>query len=322
MTEISHHQSPSDVTVVVAILSYKRPKMLSFLISRCREMVIPAGVKPIFLVVDNDPDATARKVADGNFGGPLDLRYILEPRRGIPMARNRALDEALALDADALCFIDDDEYPDATWLDSIVRCWLDEGADLVGGPVVVGPPSAEANTWQRFVNASLSARMHRKNRKSDTAAKSKGRFTILTNNWLCDLAWQKRSAIRFREEFRVSGGSDTAFYRDAKSAGCKAIWCSNAIVFETISLNRLSLQYQFRRAAAQSLNHFGMKHSKVSVRTVMLVLVTASVRFILGAALLVVPLYGMASPVSAVRSLGWSVGRLGALFGNRSELYK
>jgi len=47
----------------------------------------------------------------------------------------------------------------------------------------------------------------------------------------------------------------------------------------------------------------------------------AVLRALLGGLLLVVPVYGRASLVMAVRSLGWSVGRVSALCGGRSTLY-
>lgn len=164
--------------------------------------------------------------------------------------------------------------------------------------------------------------MRRKNKKSELAPERNKRLTILTNNWLCDLKWQQRTGIEFDETMLVSGGSDTAFFRAAKSVGARVAWCPGARVFETIMPERLSLIYQFKRAAAQSITHFRMKYQTRSTRVVASTLVIAVVRLALGAALFLIPVYGPASPVIAVRSMDWAVGRVSALLGNESELYK
>ncbi|MAS06045.1 MAG: hypothetical protein CL534_15380 [Ahrensia sp.] len=311
-----------DMSVAVAILTYKRLDMLETALARCEAAFRAAKVRAILLVIDNDADETARPVV-ARFADRFDeIHYHCEPRRGIPVARNRALDEALALGADALCFIDDDEYPDPEWLARLVACWRETGADLVGGPVEVARPVPGAGLLQRIINASLAARMRRKNSKTARAAARKGRYTIITNNWLCDLAWQKRAKIRFDETLLISGGSDTAFYRAARKAGCETAWCPDALVSETIPLERLTFDYQFRRAADQSITRFRLKNPRVTPGVAILASSAAALRFLLGAALLVLPVFGAASPMMAIRSLGWSAGRLQALRGKKSELYK
>ena len=310
------------MSVVVAILTYQRLDMLDTALANCEMAFRAADIRAILLVIDNDAGETARPVVE-RFANRFDeIHYHCEPRRGIPVARNRALDEALALGADALCFIDDDEYPDPEWLARLVACWRETGADLIGGPVEVARPAAGAGFVQRVINASLAARMRRKNLKTARAATRNGRYTIITNNWLCDLAWQKRRQIRFDETLLISGGSDTAFYRAARKAGCKTAWCPEALVRETVPLDRLTFDYQFRRAADQSITRFRLKNPQVTPKVAILASGAAAVRFLLGAALLVVPVFGAASPMMAIRSLGWSAGRIQALRGKRSELYK
>ena len=311
-----------DRSVAVAILTYRRRDMLDTALARCEEAFRAADIRAVLLVIDNDADQTARSVVKRYEDRFDEIHYHCEPRRGIPVARNRALDEALAFGADALCFIDDDEYPDPEWLARLVACWRETSADLIGGPVEVANPVAGANLAQRIINASLAARMRRKNSKTARAAARNGRYTIITNNWLCDLAWQKRAQIRFDETLLISGGSDTAFYRAARNAGCETAWCPNALVRETVPLDRLTFDYQFRRAADQSITRFRLKNPRVTPKVAILASGAAVLRFLLGAALLVVPIFGAASPMMAIRSLGWSAGRFQAMRGKKSELYK
>ncbi|WP_457940349.1 glycosyltransferase family 2 protein [Mesorhizobium sp. 10J20-29] len=315
-------QIPASGLVVVAVLTYKRNELLDRLLDSYAAMENPVSYRHLLVVIDNDPFGSARQIVELRQSGPCDVRYFHESRRGIPIARNRALDEALSLKADALCFIDDDERPDPLWLNRLITCWQKTGAHLVGGPVEVATPPDVASVWQRAINASLAARMRRKNRMTAQRAATGGRYTVVTNNWLCDLGWQRRSGVRFDERMLISGGSDTAFYRAARAAGAKPAWCSDAIVYETMELERLSLTYQFVRGAAQSNTHFVMKRLNISIPLATASLLFFAIRLVLALFLLVIPIFGLASPVMAVRSLGWSVGRMQALFGQRSALYK
>jgi glycosyltransferase involved in cell wall biosynthesis len=306
----------------VAILTYKRGDLLDKLLAECSGLEKSDTFHQTLLVIDNDPDSSAKPIVDRHRATCGEIRYAAEARRGIPIARNRALDEALAMDADVLCFIDDDEYPDTEWLCRLVECWQTTGAHLVGGPVEVTDPPAAANRWQRFINASLAERMRRKNRITAQRAKRGKRYAIVTNNWLCDLAWQRRSNVRFDETMLVSGGSDTAFYRAARAAGAVPEWCAGAVVYETMTLDRLSLVYQFIRGAAQSNVNFQIKRPTMSVGMAAAQIPLFATRFVLAFLLLIVPVYGIASLVIAVRSMGWSVGRAMALIGVQSTLYK
>jgi glycosyltransferase involved in cell wall biosynthesis len=63
----------------------------------------------------------------------LAATVIHEAVRGIPFARNRAVQTALAQGAEAVAFIDDDDLPDPGWLGELVEVAGRTGADLVLG---------------------------------------------------------------------------------------------------------------------------------------------------------------------------------------------
>jgi hypothetical protein len=228
----------------------------------------------------------------------------------------------LAQRADALCFIDDDEYPDRQWIVNLVNCWKTSGAQLIGGPVVVGPPPEGATAWQKMINASLASRQERKNRGVIKAVAEGTRYTIVTNNWLCDLKWLARTGIRFNEGLLMTGGSDTEFFRNARANSCVTAWCPQAVVFETMGPARLSLTYQFKRGAYQSMTNFQIKTPQVRPAMIVPTMLVAALRAVLGLLLFVFPVFGMASPVMAARSVGWAVGRTMVVFGKSSQLYK
>jgi GT2 family glycosyltransferase len=83
---------------------------------RCLEALGRLSVRPAeIVVIDNCPstDATRRLVES-----VPSVRYVLEPRPGLDVARNRAIREATE---DIVAFVDDDAMPDPRWLESLVR---------------------------------------------------------------------------------------------------------------------------------------------------------------------------------------------------------
>ena len=308
------------LTVAVSALTYRRPAMLAQLLAAIAGLRQPERCELVLVIIDNDTEASARDLV-GSAQLPWPVHYRHEPRRGIPVARNAALSEARSLGADLLCFIDDDEIPDADWLERLVGRWRATGAHLIGGPVEVLSPPTGASAWQRFVNASLAARMVRKNRRTAEAAGGRRRFTVVTNNWLGDLAFFAAHGVTFDETLLVTGGSDTMFHAAAKRSGATTAWADDAVVREAMPLDRLALRYQLKRGAMQSMQNFRLASPQITVRVVAETAIMVPLRLFSGVVLLLLPIYGMASPVIAVRSIGWSFGRVAALFGLRSMLY-
>lgn len=309
------------LSIVVAVLTFRRPDLLDDFLRSYARIALPDGCDVTLLVVDNDASGSGRRTFDQWRISIPSARYVVEPRVGIPVARNRALREALAAGADALCFIDDDEVPERDWLVELVRVWQQTGADLVGGPVGVAPPPPDATRRQRLMNASLAARAVRKFRMTAKAAARGGRYTIVTNNWLCDLRWQQSVGLRFDENLLMTGGSDTAFCRAAVAMGCRKAWAADAVVHETIPADRLTARYQLHRGASQSITHFHMTHDRVTPAVVAVTVAMAAIRAVLGVVLLAIPLHGRGSLAIAIRSIGWAAGRIQAIRGRRSTLY-
>jgi len=307
--------------IVVAVLTYQRPELLNRLVEHFSRSAPPDRASIKLVVIDNDRFGSAKPIVEKWRAETPDLYYAAEPRRGIPVARNCAIAAAERFGADALCFLDDDEVPANDWLVKMVRHWRETGAELIGGPVFVAKPEAGKSVLQRLINLSLAARAKKKNRAVMRDAGQGNRFTIVTNNWLCDMSWLRRVGLRFDEQRLMTGGSDAVFSSAAKALGCKMSWCPEAIVYETMTDDRLSLRYHFFRAASQSINHFQMRKKPIAGAAIIPFLMIAAARAALGGTLLIVPVFGIASPLIAVRSLGWAVGGIRALQGKQSTLY-
>jgi succinoglycan biosynthesis protein ExoM len=220
----------TDLEVVVAMLTYRRPDDLAEAVPRILAHTDAAGAR--LLVVDNDPDGSARE-AVAAFGDRVG--YVNETRPGIAAARNRALDEA---PPDALLvFIDDDERPTEGWLELLLDTYREHRSAAVVGPVV-SEYDVEPDAWVaagRFFDR----RRLPTGTPVDVAA---------TNNLLLDLAQIHRHGLRFDEAFGASGGSDTLFTRRLTRAGGRMIWCDQAVVIDKVPASRTTRDWVLRRA--------------------------------------------------------------------------
>jgi GT2 family glycosyltransferase len=104
--------SHSDTSVTIAICTRNRTDDLKLCLEAL--MKLPDRGQEI-LVVDNDPSTDdTRKLVEQY----PNVRYVFEKRKGLNIARNRAIAEA---SNDIVVFTDDDAVVDEQWLDNIVR---------------------------------------------------------------------------------------------------------------------------------------------------------------------------------------------------------
>ena len=121
------------VEATICVTTYRRPVGLARLLDALAHVEVPAGWSFDVVVVDNDPEASARPVVeDAPERGGMAARYVLEPERGIAQVRNRALQECAS--APWIAFIDDDEWPEPSWWRRLVEVQARTGADVVLGP--------------------------------------------------------------------------------------------------------------------------------------------------------------------------------------------
>jgi GT2 family glycosyltransferase len=93
------------------------------------------------LVVDNCPSTDATKVVLREFPS---VRYVLEPRPGLDIARNRALREA---SHEIVAFTDDDAVPEPGWLGRLSANFRDPRVMCVTGLVLPLELETEAQEW-------------------------------------------------------------------------------------------------------------------------------------------------------------------------------
>lgn len=103
--------------ILVGICTYKRNELLKRALEYISQLKKPDGCDLAIVISDNNPDRLAYLVFEQEKNYPINLYYTHVKEQGIANARNGVLEKALELNADYVAFIDDDEYPEATWLE-------------------------------------------------------------------------------------------------------------------------------------------------------------------------------------------------------------
>jgi succinoglycan biosynthesis protein ExoM len=219
-------------TVVVAVATFRRPELLARLLPSVVEQVTALGPDHRVVVVDNDPEASARPVV-ASWPDQL-VRYVHEPRPGIAAARNRALSEAQH--ADAIVFIDDDETPSPDWLEALVRTWRHYGCDGVAGPTI-SVLEEPVSPWVRACPT-----FRRPGRPTGDV-----REGAASGNLLLDLGTLRREGLTFSDRYGLTGGSDTMLTRTLSRRGGVIRWCQEAEVSEAVPAGRADRRWVLRR---------------------------------------------------------------------------
>lgn len=227
-------------TALIAIATFRRLPMLHTLLnSLCSEV----GPTVDVLVVDNDPEASAREVCS-HF--PFVL-YEVERKPGIAAARNRCLTFLLEGAYEYVIFVDDDEEVSRGWLNNLLSHADASRADVISGPVISKYPGG-ARSW--LIRAGF----------FDRARRPTGSVLTLpaTNNTIVRVdALRRLDVPQFDELYSMTGGSDNELFWRLSRQGAAMVWCDEAIVYEHVDEHRLALRWVIRR---------GIRHGNVLAR--------------------------------------------------------
>lgn len=252
--------------ISVCVCTYKRPDLLSRVLSELDRQETGSLFTYSVVVVDNDALQSAETVvSDFASSSATPIKYCVQPRQNISLARNTAVENA---DGDFIAFIDDDEFPTREWLLTLFNACNQYDADGVVAPVkrhfVDRPPKwvVEGQFYQRPTYPS--------GLKLDWA---KGR----TNNLLLKRHIIAFGAQPFRPEFRT--GEDQDFFRRMIEKGYVFIWCNEAVVYEVILPARWKRTFMLRRALLQgaaSVLHPTMGAAQIAKSLIAIPLYTAA----------------------------------------------
>jgi len=230
--------SATPSSVVLCIITFRRPEGLGRLLAAIGSLAVPEQLGRLsVVVVDNDPDGSARTVVDTAAAGcPWPLRYQIEPARGIPMARNTALRLALEDRPDFVAWIDDDEMPEPDWLVNLMGTQAATDADVVMGP---GVPSFEPGTPPWVVASGLF------NPARFVTGEPFPYFHARTSGILVRAAMVP--AEGFDERLALTGGEDRLFFTRIHRAGGRFVWDDRAVVHDHVPRSRARAGWLVRR---------------------------------------------------------------------------
>jgi GT2 family glycosyltransferase len=305
----------SKTKVTVCVVTYQRLEGLRRLLEGLAGLTFDKIGSPDLriVIVDNDVAGSARALYENlapDF--PWPLTYHVEPRRGIPFARNASV--AAAGDTDFLVFVDDDEVPEPGWLEELLRVLRATGADVVAGPAL---PYFDGAVPDWVVKGKFFERA-----RFATGAPVAPAF-VATNNVLV-----RREALEaldgpFDERYAMSGGSDTNLSIRLHRAGSRAVWADEALVHDRIPASRARgawiLQRAFRFGNTLALCE---RDLDPSARTRLVRIVKGGGNVVQGLLLLPLAVLGRHALVEALRRVCRGAGMLLGTLGLRYQEYR
>jgi len=299
--------------VAICIATCQRPRGLHRLLEGLARLEFRGPLPSLrFIVVDNAPSTSGLEVSavveemQGRLPGPIEL--LEEPRRGISFARNTLLDATAS--TDWIAFIDDDEVPEPVWLSELLDVQEKTGAEVVTGPVLrnfTEPPPAWAEKGSFF--------------EAERYATGAPLWVAYTGNVLFH---RGSVSIRFDEQYALSGGSDSHFFRRLHRSGCRIVWADDAIVHEWVPASRVRVAWIMKRSfrVGNGIARIALE-ANPGIATSSKALGGALLRFLRGGVQLVLSSFGPAHRrVRALDTIASGAGRLAALFGIRGNEYR
>ena len=229
------------IVTSIIIPTYRRPDTLVPAVCSCLAQE-GAGSYEI-IVVDNNPDGSARAVVAGLVAdGQAPVRYVAEPRPGISHARNTGVAAARGR---YLAFLDDDQRADLGWLSGHLATLRRFTAAVSFGPICPEfPDGADVPGVARW--------RYIRDEKMPSGSAMPNRSPLLGSPGISNTVIDRENCVLgaqpFDPAYGCTGGEDTLLFRQLLQRGCKMVWCCEAGVHETIPASRLTDRYLLRRA--------------------------------------------------------------------------
>jgi len=224
--------------ITVCVCTYKRPQLLGRLLHELAQQQTEGLFTFSIVVVDNDAQRSAEaEVLEFAQHAAIPAHYFVESRQNISLARNKAV---AGSQGDFIAFIDDDEFPTATWLLTLYKTLHAHAVDGVLGPV---HPHFDQGTPEWVIKGGFHDR--RTYPTGFVISGKQGRTgNVLLKRSLCIAEEQP-----FRPEFR--SGEDQDFFERMIQKGHTFIWCDEAAAYETVPPARCKRKFLLRKALLQ-----------------------------------------------------------------------
>ncbi|MBS0251775.1 MAG: glycosyltransferase family 2 protein [Proteobacteria bacterium] len=209
--------------------------MLGSALQSLMKLSVPNGGRVSIVVVENDRSERSAGVVDSfRTTSPFPITYVVEPTIGIPFARNRALAEAIALGADWIAMMDDDERVPSDWLVTLHDACLKYDAEVATGPIVQIPEGTPPPWWKPVADS--------------RNVTGEFRRDAYTNNVLfrSRLVSADGLSLTFDQRF-LHGAEDIDFFRRAYNKGVRIVSVAEAKVIEDVPAGRLDMKRHLQR---------------------------------------------------------------------------
>lgn len=293
--------------IIVAIPTYKRPRMLQRLLDALALLETDADVR--VLVADNDAQGQqglmlCQSVAP-SYRWPL--RAVIAHQRGIAQVRNTLVAEALGdAQTDFVCMIDDDEWPDPLWIAQFLKTQALTGADALQGSILFEREHGGSHSTPDILG------------RTGLVAMLQGAGNIMLRAGRL----RAMSAPWFDPAFALTGGEDSDFFMRLKTEGAIFAWSDEARAYGDVPDARETLGWTLRRAYSHGNSDMTIL---LKYRPGAMTWLTQSAK-ILVTLLLSAPAAIILAPVPNRRTqplekLFRAAGKLGAMFGARYKEY-
>jgi len=212
--------------------------MLSFLLDKLQNQNTENLFTYSAVVIDNDSNQSAKDIVlHWQEKSAIQIDYFCEPKQNIALARNKAVAKAKG---DFIAFIDDDEFPERSWLINLLKTRKKYNAAGVLGPVV---PHFEVEPPQWIIKSRICERP-----RYLTGTIFKNSKKTRTGNVLLSKELFADQKEPFNPEFGLTGGEDVDFFSCMIEKGSIFVWCNEACVYEVVLPDRLEKKFEIKRA--------------------------------------------------------------------------
>jgi succinoglycan biosynthesis protein ExoM len=224
--------------IAICICTFRNPEGLSELLDGINRQELKSIAEDdiSIVVVDNDADASATDAVDRYLrAGRFKLFARHQPRRGLASARNAALDTTCVRTSDVFVFVDDDEIPSARWIEALLRPFETPQCSIAVGPV---EPIYARQPADWIVAGDF---FHGQCNGCDESHDG------YTSNCMIRTTIIEQSGVRFDESLNHIGGEDVLFFSQLRRRGFNIRCVPDAVVCETIPVNKASFSWLCRR---------------------------------------------------------------------------